>query len=339
MRISNIMINDSVRGSMYDNRNNYLEKQLQISTGRKNLNRSDNPTDTSLEARVEQYKKKNEQWVRNINDAYDFTQFTDSKVGQIKDTLQRVNELVVGVNNGTQPPGYRKDVALEIDKAIEALVQYANSDAAGIYLFGGTGTAQNPFTPVRDPVTNEITSVTYNGSTTQRSIQTGESMAIDRSYYGIIGQNPADETGLFVYNDLRAMPPADHPTWTPPANTRRQPMDIFQNLIEIRDDLQNGDIPQDVNNAGVCHTPLADLQYNLDHVIDKYVETGAQAKQFKSMATDMGNMELVYKSQISELGDTDVALAATELAQLQASYQASLQIAVKVNSMSLMDYI
>ena len=118
-------------------------------------------------------------------------------------------------------------------------------------------------------------------------------------------------------------------------------MDIFQNLINIRDALADGELPEDVENDGTghCYTPLSDLQYNLDHVIQKYVETGVQAKGFDAMKTDLTNMELVFKTQISKLGDTDIASAATELSQLQASYQASLQITAKVNDLSLLNYI
>ncbi len=337
MRVSTQMTYDSVRKSMNENRTKLQEKQLQISTGDKYLNRSDNPTDTSLEARVTQFNTKNSQWLRNISDAYDFTQFSDSKVGQIRDRLQRVNELVVSINNGTQPPEYRQQVAEEINGVIEDLYQLANANAAGKYLFGGTATAVAPFTAVRNAA-GDIASVAYTGNTTYRGIQTGETAAVDRSDYGIIGANPATEDGLFVYNDLRPVPPPEHPTWV---NPRRQPMDIFQNLVEIRDALAAGDIPQDVadDGTGQCFTPLADLQYNLDHVIDKYVMTGVQAKQFKSMVDDFTNMELVYKTQISMLGDTDIAKAATELSQLQSSYQASLQIATKVDDLSLLNFI
>lgn len=313
MRISNLSLYNTMTNDMLDNRTEYNVRLMQVSSGKKYLNRHDDPGETSQIAGVKQDQKKNDQWQNNVETATAVTTFTDAKLDSAMTWMQRLGEIVTEANDGAASTESRKSLAGEVNQILEDMVQIGNSTYNGSYIFAGLGVdetqATQPFVTTVD-ANNQITAVTYYGSENLKTIQIGESAVTDVVSYGYAG---GGVNGLFI------------------ATGATPPVDIFANLISLRDQLATGDIPTDAT--------LQAAQDNLEHVIEYYTDNGVKAKRFESLVENFNQNEQVYTSQLSDMESADVAAVATELAQWQASYQASLQVTAQINKLSLLNYI
>src|SRR5690606_12039494 len=80
--------------------------------------------------------------------------------------LQRVRELALQGNNGSQTNETRRFIAGEIRQMLDELLQLANThDANGEYIYAGVTSLTRPFSPGAGG------EVTYNGDDGQRQIQ------------------------------------------------------------------------------------------------------------------------------------------------------------------------
>lgn len=317
MRVTTLSLNGTLLGDIQNSHNEYAKRILQASSGEKYLARHEGVSANSQAASVLRDLNKNTQWADNVSNAVDLTTFTDAKASSVQTWMQRVNELVTEANDGTQSPTTMKSLGEEVDQIIQDLYQTSNSTYAGSYVFAGKGVNSDPATTLGDTpfvatynTDGSIATVTYNASDESRVIQTGDNSATDQVDYGLTG---GGTDGLFASTD------AD-----PDVN-------IFANLISIRDQLLAGDIP--------AAADMETAQDNLDHVIQKYVDNGVTLTRLTSQAKGCKSATGVYTAQKTALVGADVAQVATELAQWQAAYNASLQVTSTANQTSLLDYI
>jgi flagellar hook-associated protein 3 FlgL len=146
--------------------------QRQISTGRRILKPSDDPIAASRALEIRESISRIEQFDRNATIATNRLSQEESALSSVNNVLQRVRELAVQANNGTQTNETRRLIAVEMRQHLDALVQIANQkDGNGSYLFSGN---------LEDaaPVTRSGSSYTYNGDQGQRFIQIGESRQV-----------------------------------------------------------------------------------------------------------------------------------------------------------------
>ena len=66
---------------------------------------------------------------------------------------------------------------------------------------------------------------------------------------------------------------------------------------------------------------------------------GAREQDVAARSTAATDQQTQLAQSLSLLNDTDFATAATQLQQLQTSYQASLQVAQTTNNLSLLDFL
>ncbi|HNW93094.1 MAG TPA: flagellar hook-associated protein FlgL [bacterium] len=104
-----------------------------------------------------------EQYLENIADADDWLLATDNAMSAVGDILKRVRTLTVQGSNDTYTAEEREDIASEINELLEELVNDANTQYGGRYLFGGTETVSgSPYTVTRNSE-GLVTEVGYNG--------------------------------------------------------------------------------------------------------------------------------------------------------------------------------
>ncbi|MCH9695733.1 MAG: flagellar hook-associated protein FlgL [Gammaproteobacteria bacterium] len=142
--------------------------QRQISSGRRVLTPSDDPIAASRALEIRESIGRLEQFDRNSNIATNRLAQEESSLNSVNNVLQRVRELALQANNGSQSDETRKLIAVEIREQLDQLVQLANQkDGNGSYLFSGN---------LEDtlPVTRAGSSFVYNGDQGQRYIQIGE---------------------------------------------------------------------------------------------------------------------------------------------------------------------
>ncbi|MCJ8329459.1 MAG: hypothetical protein HRT89_18305 [Lentisphaeria bacterium] len=304
LRISHSVMRDSAIHTTQVNLDLLARKQMQIASGQNYIRRSDDTASSARAESLEQEITQNRQYDRNIDIASNWATISDAHMTNVIDIMQRIKELSTEANNGVNPPEVRKNLAIEVDQLLEDLYRISNSTIDGVPIFAGTDTSQDAFLAARD-ASGQITSIAYQGDDGNRTVKTGE---VTTAAYNLRG---GGTDGLFVSSN--------------------DGVDLFSSLITLRDELASGDIPQD--------TTFQAIDDSLDHAISKMIKNGLLQKRFNSLGSQNLNIEIENYSLLSSLKDLDIAQAVTELSYLQTSYQASLQIAARINQLSMVNYI
>jgi flagellar hook-associated protein 3 FlgL len=126
--------------------------QDQLSTGKKITRPSDDP----VVAMKGMYYRTNvtevEQYKRNISEIYQWIETSESGIEHTNNALQRVRELLVQALNGTNSESERGAIAAEIKQIKQDIVNVANTQVAGRYIFNGTDTDKPPVADGNPPV-------------------------------------------------------------------------------------------------------------------------------------------------------------------------------------------
>src|SRR3954452_17752488 len=112
--------------------------QQQLTSGRLISAPSDSPTGTNVAMQTRALQASNAQQKRNIDDAGNWLEQTDSALQQMLDTTRRVRDLTVqGLSTGSNSDASRTALATEVKSLREGLLSLANQNIQGRPLFGG----------------------------------------------------------------------------------------------------------------------------------------------------------------------------------------------------------
>src|SRR3954468_1011823 len=112
--------------------------QQQLTSGRLISAPSDSPTGTNVAMQTRALQTSNAQQKRNIDDAGNWLEQTDSALQQMLDTTRRVRDLTVqGLSGGSNSDASRQALATEVKSLREGLLSLANLNVQGRPLFGG----------------------------------------------------------------------------------------------------------------------------------------------------------------------------------------------------------
>ncbi|MBM7585871.1 flagellar hook-associated protein 3 FlgL [Bacillus pakistanensis] len=152
MRVTQSMIsNNSLRNlsSSYERIGKLLE---QNSTGKKITRPSDDPVVAMKGMFYRSNLTEIEQYKRNLSELYLWMENSEAGIEQANQGLHRVRELVLQGKNGTLSEEDRESVSREIEQIKKDLVNVANTQVAGRYIFHGTDTKNPPVSNPDNPV-------------------------------------------------------------------------------------------------------------------------------------------------------------------------------------------
>ena len=101
--------------------------------------------------------------ISNVNAAEAFAQAASTSLSNSTTIISNVQQLAVQGANGTESASDLQALGTQVNEDLESLVQNANSQFGGSYMFSGTDTNTAPIAVTRDAQGN-IQSVTYQGS-------------------------------------------------------------------------------------------------------------------------------------------------------------------------------
>ncbi|MFP4245215.1 MAG: flagellar hook-associated protein FlgL [Ectothiorhodospira sp.] len=146
MRISTSQIFQNGVDVMQRQQAEMARTQNQLSTGRRILTPSDDPSGSVQTLQFESRVKQTEQYQRNGELAERRLRLTESTLADVGDGLQRIRSLAVQANNASQTDETRGHLAKEMRQVLDGLVDLANTrDANGEYLFAGYRSETRPF--------------------------------------------------------------------------------------------------------------------------------------------------------------------------------------------------
>jgi flagellar hook-associated protein 3 FlgL len=167
MRLSTVQIFQQGVNAILDQQSKLQQTEQQLATGKRVLSPSDDPIAAVQILDINEDLAAVDQHIRNADLAEGQLAQEENVLVQVGDVLQRVRELVVQANNGSQSPESRGSIAVEIEARLGELKDLANTrDAAGEYIFAGYQSSTQPFT-------EQGGVVSYHGDAGQRFAQLG----------------------------------------------------------------------------------------------------------------------------------------------------------------------
>jgi flagellar hook-associated protein 3 FlgL len=144
MRISDIMLTQGFLNNVSKTKKGISKLNTQILTEQKVQKASDDPAAASKILRLGIQLSKNSSYSQNITNSLSFLEETnfalESVQSEVTDVLTKLTEL----NNETNVSNY-KSYAEQIDLALNSIIDLANSESEGRYVFGGTDFSEKPY--------------------------------------------------------------------------------------------------------------------------------------------------------------------------------------------------
>jgi flagellar hook-associated protein 3 FlgL len=193
MRISTNMIFQRATNGILDNQAQVSKTQLQMSSGKKVITPSDNPTAAAHILQLQHSIDLHNTYQTNIGYAQASLSNEESVLNSANDFLQRIRVLAVQAGNGVITSADMRSIAQEVQQHLNGLVALANSqDGSGNHLFAGNRTTITPFSQSGG-------AFSYAGDQAQRTLQIGENrqVAISDSGYHVF-QKIKNGNGTFV---------------------------------------------------------------------------------------------------------------------------------------------
>lgn len=146
IRITNMMMANTLTRNMNNNLKNMNELQEQISTGRKINKPSDDPGGLVRSLRLRSDINANEQYLANISDSLSYMDTTESAMDNLTSVVNRVRELTVQAANGTNDDSALQSIAEELTQLRAQIRTISNSTYGSKYVFAGSNVTEAPCT-------------------------------------------------------------------------------------------------------------------------------------------------------------------------------------------------
>jgi flagellar hook-associated protein 3 FlgL len=166
MRVSTVSFTQRGLTSMLEQQKRLADIQEQISSGKRILKPSDDPSGAAQILRLEQTLSVTNQYQRNADNAISRLTLEESTLDSMQDSLIRIREIAIQGANPIIGNTDRLSLAQEVRERLNELVSLANTkDANQEYLFSGYKVTTKPFTQAANGT------FVYSGDQGQRALQ------------------------------------------------------------------------------------------------------------------------------------------------------------------------
>ncbi len=315
IRATSLGLSERMVNQLMFNQNSLLDLQIKMST-QKSVNK---PSDNSVAAAqilvINKQQNNIETYKANISTAREQLNMLDSSLGRVIDITQRANELALQASNETYSSEQLKGMRGEVEQIKQAIVDFANTQYNGQYIFSGNNVSYPAYTISADG------SVMYNGSNStadsKRTIEIMEGVEIPLNVNGV---------DIFGYYDA---------TTTSGGVVVGSGSGLFKALSDLSNALN--EVPPDVTKISAQMKPIQD---GLNTVSNIRTEYGSySSKRLDMTESYLTDLSLSLTEQRSGLEDLDLVKAITDLNNQKNAYQASLQTTSTALSLSLLDYL
>ncbi|MCK4257407.1 MAG: flagellar hook-associated protein FlgL [Halanaerobiales bacterium] len=193
MRLTSNMM---VKNLMRNLNNNYKKMDRlsnELSTGRKIMQPSDDPVASLRSMQLQTVIHQNEQYIKNIDQAIDWIDTSESALDEVNSVLLRGRELAIYGASDTLDQEQRDSIRLEIEQLAEHLVQISNTSIGGRFVFSGHKTTTKPYADYNSA---------YQGDINHLGVEISKSVSIDYSIPGNSVFDQAFDAMRDMINDL-----------------------------------------------------------------------------------------------------------------------------------------
>ncbi|MCU7366746.1 flagellin [Pantoea stewartii] len=237
---------------------------------------------------------------RNANDAISLSQTAEGALSTINDNLQRIRDLTVQAQNGSNSAADIDSIQTEVNQRMEEINRItAQTNFNGISMLNtGSGSAAYRF---------------------QVGAEDGETITIDLDASDSYNLLKAGTTGSTL--NIRQMTSGD----TVNGVARTVAAEGF--------DVLKGDVTGGTSGTATDGTPLADLDRAIKSVDSQRSMLGAYENRFQSVIANLNNMVTNLTSARSRIEDVDYAAEVSAMSQAQILQQAGTAMLAQANQM------
>lgn len=174
MRISTNQFFNTSMNNIQENQQKLAQTQEQLSSGKKLLRPSDNPTDMNRAIRLTEELASVSQYQRNNTMLTTALERQDAVLQSIETAMDSAYQLTLQGNSGIMTDTDRKILAEEMTQIREQVFSLMNSrDGEGNYMFSGSDTSKQPFIYQSNATVNQYQ---YQGNDDVNQIRVSESV-------------------------------------------------------------------------------------------------------------------------------------------------------------------
>ena len=151
MRVSSAYFTQRGLNSILEQQHRLADIQEQVSSGKRLLRPSDDPTGAAQILRLEQALSVTDQYQRNAENALNRLTLEEATLDSVQESLIRIREIAIQGTNSTIGNVDRAALAQEVRERLNEIVSLANTkDANQEFLFSGYKVTTKPFTEAAD---------------------------------------------------------------------------------------------------------------------------------------------------------------------------------------------
>lgn len=304
MRISDSIMASNYLNSLNKNKEQVQDIQSQISTGSRINKPSDSPSGISRVLRLQEQLQSGETYVKNVEDSQAFMQTTATVLEGMHTEILNTQVLFTNVNNPVNVTNYGA-YAKQIDQTLNTLLDLANSEFNGKYLFGGTDFSAKPYD--------------FDGANLVE-LKVSDTAGEQKTRISKYMEQTVNIPGASLFQGVPATGAAD-------INST----DIFNTLIRIKNSLESGARPAD--------SDVAIVNTFQDNLSKQLTTSGDIINRLNSTHDLLDSQQLEVKNLLSKEKDIDMAEAVMDLQSGQYYLELSYKMSAMILPKSLLDYM
>ncbi len=305
MRVSTSMIYTQGLSNIQQQQSTMLQNQVQIASGVKLTNPADDPVAFAQATNLAVQSSKDQQYSTNIDNATGKVQVQESTLGSITSLLQSVRDVAIQANNAAQSGTSLGALADQLDQMQKALTAQMNStDERGEYLFSGTAAREQPYDS-----SGSLNPAVSSANPVNLAIADGQTVAMNQPAGGIFQLASSATTG---------------------GNA---------SILQIINQLKTAITTQPANVQTVYANAQKDIDAVMNQVTNARGSMGNTLNTLDAAKNDNSAQNIITQQTLSTLRDTDMATAITQLNQSYINLQATQQSMVKIQGLSLFNYL
>lgn len=327
--------------------------QSQLTSGKEIRKPSDDPFKVARAMQLHTDIDTNTQYNKNILNASNWLDTTDSSLEQVEEVLNKVRDKLIAAGNAAYSPNERQAIKHEINQRVGELSQGMNISFDGKYIFGGTKGTEKPMdygtitaggnnelyyfdsSKSTDPKKLDITDVNNKDAFNQMGVKTSPSDTDKSALYVEISQ------GVSLKYNVSAGDIMNYTSTLPASlNAPTNVSDLMKSILNHLDGKTSDGTAADPSaTSKLTSDDLQGVTDAINNILKVRAEVGAMQNRMESAKSENEDQNFNMTDILSKTEDIDITEKTMEYSTLQTVYMASLQTSAKILQPTLLDYL
>jgi flagellar hook-associated protein 3 FlgL len=289
MRITEGIIASTILNNLQLGQSRLEKLQQQASSGYKLSTPGDDPVSAQQVLQLKGLMQATEQYSRNITIGNAWLEQSDSSMADMGNVVTRARELAVQMANGTYSAQDRVIAASELKQLKNELIQLANTQVAGKYIFGGFVSDKPPF---------DTASGAYIGTGDLVNMEVDQGVYVSINVPGgplLRGGTPPGSSGTDIFGEL------DKLTTALSTNDLTGIRGALSGLQNAQDQIlaSRGDVGARLNRVQSASDRLDGMKISLNKVV-----TSKQDADYLQVVSDLTTQQTAFQAALAASAKT-----------------------------------